>query len=786
MALNLQMLLPTVVTANSQQIVADIDGDQINELIALDGNLKELSVVHQFKYNDITYNDIASAFSSNAPVWDDPALHWMTIWGAQQGAVPGGWNLRCDDAALAADLDGDGADELFIYNLSYPSWGVLKWQSNGLQTLCQIQMPANNPIWPVALGDQYYIIPNFLSPNVTGILAFNSQTQAMGLITYSSGKFSQFWLNSGTSLGGWNLRISDQFYVAMFVSKTTPFIAIHNPDDGDTALLEWNGAGFNVQTQGSPVGDWRFDPADQLQCADLDGDGLEEIFVYAPSDGFIGVLKWSTADSQFHSLVVTNSQIGSAPNVWTIGGSDQYYCVNINGPNAPAGIYAYSPDRLLVALLSLKQLSPTNQEFTCQWAGQHLLPDSGWPVQKDDSYLAPIPSGAATPVLFAVSMQESKEQITALTLGAVAWNGSAPAPALSISSRATVPVLAWSPSFLATAPHTHFTPFQGNQDAIYQYISKQYPDFNSPPSVPVTNQIRTIYKNELYKNTFQPFADTIPANTPNASWIQADWNAVVLTIVAECEAVDVVYNMYTAIANLATAFNAMQVNDLGMVQTNIQKATQTPPSSSVHYWLGQLAVAAMWGLGAALGAPEAAALKVAGVICSVSASILGSRLSYDPTQQQADTYSQMTQQITGTFSSSFFTASKDSSRFLDDPVKLKICNQLAGGDWAIPAASWADNDIAYSNLDRLWMYETLMPAVFQVWRVQASVPFGPAENNVIFTANGYRYGLRTADGGVFISPAQFQSLADDLFTTLGVSNSDFFLRVGPWQAFTQV
>src|ERR1051325_1337946 len=148
-----------------------------------------------------------------------------TLWSAQQGAAPGGWGVESGDTIMAADLDGDGIDELFIYNLYYSWWGVLKWLAGQLQTcyLVQVTAASGYMTWSASLNDQYFIVPNLngidSTLNGAGIFAFNSATKSLGIMAYSNGKFVQPWRHDNPKKNGWVLRPNDQFYAGNFASN---------------------------------------------------------------------------------------------------------------------------------------------------------------------------------------------------------------------------------------------------------------------------------------------------------------------------------------------------------------------------------------------------------------------------------------------------------------------------------------------------------------------------------------------------------------------------------------
>jgi hypothetical protein len=250
------------------------------------------------------------------------------------------------------------------------------------------------------------------------------------------------------------------------------------------------------------------------------------------------------------------------------------------------------------------------------------------------------------------------------------------------------------------------------------------------------------------------------------------------TIVNECNQVDTVYSLYDALGGLASVLNAFQAADLNTVKLNLQEVSQANPSEA-NYWLGQVFVMCVWGLAAsaALFFPAAGAVFTTsfGVFVSMVASIAGSAVGYNPTQQKSFAIDEMEQEITNTLTGSIVTQSLDLTSFLSDPVKLNICNGLSGSQWDVPTSLPSTLEGPFQAMDRLWMYQQLVPSFLSInMMLPGQIPFEP-----LYLANNVAYYLNAS-----LTPAQFQtsSFYQDLFQTLGVSLEDFFVGIGGWAA----
>jgi hypothetical protein len=139
--------------------------------------------------------------------------------------------------------------------------------------------------------------------------------------------------------------------------------------------------------------------------------------------------------------------------------------------------------------------------------------------------------------------------VPAASLGAAIWNGQA----VQNVSSAKLPVLGWSPAFLASAPATKFTKFEGVQKDIYEYISKLFPVPGQPNPSP-TSDLRSQYLNLDNKGFWMSFVTAINGlPSPKPTWLSTDWNLVLNTIIGECTRVTAVYNLYEALASTSQA-----------------------------------------------------------------------------------------------------------------------------------------------------------------------------------------------------------------------------------------
>jgi hypothetical protein len=127
--------------------------------------------------------------------WNEGDHSFHLLWGVPstiQGPA-GSWN-RASDTLVPVDVDGDGADEIFVYNNSNLYNGVWKWMDNSLQVIWQSPspIPGQGGHWVRNPDDYFYVdahVPNDVlvrNPNRWGgaarWLPLNDGTGRMGLL----------------------------------------------------------------------------------------------------------------------------------------------------------------------------------------------------------------------------------------------------------------------------------------------------------------------------------------------------------------------------------------------------------------------------------------------------------------------------------------------------------------------------------------------------------------------------------------------------------------------------
>lgn len=262
--------------AADEFVAADIDGDGRKEFLVANNQNGWIGVI---KWNA----------SGLAPTWmvtgriQGTGMHWS----------------RGIDTFHAADIDGDGRDEIVIANNQNGWIGVLKWIGSALAPVWMVtgRIQGNGMHW--SRGSDLFYVADVDGDGLDEIVIVNNQNGWIGVLKWNGAALAPVWMVTGRIQGNgmhWS-RGQDIFHVADVDGDGRDEILIANNQNGWIGVLKWNGTALSPvwmitgRVQG-PGGHWSRG-LDQLVPADLDGDGRDEIVISNIQSGWIGVLKWN-------------------------------------------------------------------------------------------------------------------------------------------------------------------------------------------------------------------------------------------------------------------------------------------------------------------------------------------------------------------------------------------------------------------------------------------------------------------------------------------------------------
>ena len=200
-----------------------------------------------------------------------------------------GWIMGDRDRHFVGDFNGDGKDDLYVQNVS--DWGTLyvgMMRSNGntLQTLVVHGDDLDG--WIMASGDTLYV-GDFNGDGRDDLYVFNGHSwdnDYLGMFrsTGSNVDFVRLYTNE---IPGWDLEQWDSFKVADIDGDGDDDLYVKNNIDWNHRYIGILRAGANNTLSGKffekNVGLYGFNQNDWLLPADFTGDGRDDLFIRDPN-----------------------------------------------------------------------------------------------------------------------------------------------------------------------------------------------------------------------------------------------------------------------------------------------------------------------------------------------------------------------------------------------------------------------------------------------------------------------------------------------------------------------
>ncbi|HEY5856098.1 MAG TPA: M64 family metallopeptidase [Aldersonia sp.] len=306
--------------------------------------------------------------------------------------VPGSWQFKPNDQIVVADFNGDGVDEVVVFNgvdWAMPYLGLLVSDGgDGLELIARYD--GDIPGWGGLARNDRFLAADLNGDGKADLIVSNGDDWSMTYVGLLRSTGSGFYLTNryDGDIPGWGgLARHDQFFVADFDGNGRDDLFIFNGDDWSMPYVGMFRAGaggltMRARYDGDIPGWGGLARHDQLIVGDFDGDGRDDLFIFNGDDWsmpYLGLFRSTGA-----ALVYVNRYDGDVPGWGGLARHDQLFAADLNA-NGRCDLWAWNHQDWSEEYLGRMTSSGTvlAANFIGDWVGEwNLGPSDKFEVAK--------------------------------------------------------------------------------------------------------------------------------------------------------------------------------------------------------------------------------------------------------------------------------------------------------------------------------------------------------------------------------------------------------------------
>jgi hypothetical protein len=316
----------------------------------------------------------------------------------------------------AGDFNGDGKDDLLVHNGN----SIQIFRSNGAQLDVVFSATERVPgSWQFTAGDQFFI-GDFNGDGKNEVVIYNSTNWIMpylGLLADDGSNGLRLIARYDGSMPGWQFSRHDTFYVTDFDCDGRQDLVVFNGADWAfpyLGMLRSTGTSFTlVHRYDHFLPSWQMTPGDQFFTGDFNGDGKGDLFVFNGSNWafpYLGML-----ESNGTSLSMTHRYDHYLPS-WQMTEHDGFYVGDFNG-DGKSDLYIVNRQNWAITYLGMLRSDGAGLTMEHRYDGS--VP--GWQMRRNDQFWIGDVNGDRKDDLFVYNCNDWATQY----LGALVSNGAA-------------------------------------------------------------------------------------------------------------------------------------------------------------------------------------------------------------------------------------------------------------------------------------------------------------------------------------------------------------------------
>jgi hypothetical protein len=255
---------------------------------------------------------------------------------------------RPGDRFYVGDFDGDGIQDLFVFNItdwSMPYFAMLRGTGTGFEGVRRFDRDL--PGWGEMRAHDEFLVGDFDGDHKADIAVFNGQdwNVAYLLVLHSTGNDLTFVRRFDDQLPGWDsMKANDKFYVADFNADGRDDFYVTNMTDwnmGYLLMLRSTGTDLvSVRRFDDQLPGWDSMKAnDQFFVADFDGDRRKDLYVFNGPDWSMPYLEMLRSTGT--DMTATRRFDRDVPGWGEMRRRDRWYVADVNG-DGRQDLYVYN------------------------------------------------------------------------------------------------------------------------------------------------------------------------------------------------------------------------------------------------------------------------------------------------------------------------------------------------------------------------------------------------------------------------------------------------------------
>ncbi len=285
------------------------------------------------------------------------------------------------NSVYTGDFNGDGKDDILVHNGN----SILIYRSDGSQLELAFSAVERVPgSWQFQPGDRFYV-GDFNGDGKDEVAVFNGTNWVMeylGLLADDGAGGLRLIARYDNSMPSWDFRSNDRFYVADFDGNGKKDLFVWNGGDWSIpylGMLKSSGTGFSLvrRYDGSMPG-WQMKSGDSHHVGDFSGDGKEDLWVFNGNQWsipYLGMLK-----SNGTSLGMSKRYDSTMPG-WQMKPGDQHWVGDFD-KDGKADLYVFNGNNWSIAYLGMLHSTGTQLTMTRRYDGNA----PGWQMRKNDRH----------------------------------------------------------------------------------------------------------------------------------------------------------------------------------------------------------------------------------------------------------------------------------------------------------------------------------------------------------------------------------------------------------------